>query len=243
VGFSGSFPDDAYETLRLDDLMGPALLQVRNAALVERGVSAKPTVELHPFDVTAQLRGVKWPKTRWGYPTATRPHTYEQAIIRHPARHAFIQTLLRPDALTVIIVNHIAHGKLLAQALPSAVFLSGAADSERRAQVIEQWRQKPGGVLVVTKILDRGTNRLGHATDLIFASGEGSSAQTLQRLGRGLRRADGKAFLRLVDVVDRVMLAPDEEGPLAMAAEFLHKAGRQRIRLYEVEGFDVEVVT
>jgi superfamily II DNA or RNA helicase len=75
---------------------------------------------------------------------------------------------------------------------------------EERISVLDDFQAGRVRVIVVTKILDRGTNRLGHTDDLIFASGEGSTTQTLQRIGRGLRRGGGKEFLRLVDIVDRV---------------------------------------
>ena len=77
-------------------------------------------------------------------------------------------------------------------------------------------------------ILDRGTNRLGHAIDIIFASGEGSSRQSLQRIGRGLRRTGGKEFLRLLDVIDQ-------------GHRYLHVAAKKRITLYHAEGFEVVI--
>lgn len=243
VGFSGTFPTDEYGDLQFDELMGPVLSRVRNADLIGLGVSAKPLVELHGFDVTKALQGLRLSWQIRG--AARRQAIYERAIVRNQARHAAIAALVRPTTPTVIIVNRVEHGKLLARAIKGAVFLDGSVDVEKRTAALELFRRGLFHVLVVTKILDRGTNRLGVAADVIFASGEGSSTQTLQRLGRGLRRHDGKEFLRLVDIIDRVVVpSTNDAGAVALeaAAEFIHAAGSKRVQLYADEGFEAEVL-
>lgn len=242
VGFSGSFPEDLYGDLQLEELMGPVLIQEGNAAMVERGVSAKPTVELHPYDVTAVLRAAARDWARRYAGAERRQQIYEAGVVYNPERHARIRALVRPETPTAIIVNRVDHGTQLETTIPGAVFLDGSVGEADRITALEAFRRGEFHVLIVTKILDRGTNRLGYAADVIFASGEGSSRQTLQRIGRGLRRADGKATLRLVDVIDRVdtdqLLKRD---PLQKAAAILHGAGRRRAQLYIDEGFAITV--
>lgn len=238
VGFSGTFPTDEYNDLLLDELMGPVLSRARNADLIERGISAKPLIELQGFDVTAALKGFRLSWQIRG--AARRQMIFERAIVRNEARHAAIAALIRPDVLTVVIVNRVEHGKLLARAIGNATFLDGSASADERNRVLETWRRGRGNVLVATKILDRGTNRLGAAADVIFASGEGSATQTLQRLGRGLRRAGGKEFLRLVDLIDRVV--PGDDEALEAASAFIHVGGRKRTQLYADEGFEARVL-
>jgi superfamily II DNA or RNA helicase len=244
VGFSGSFPAaDTYEDLLLESLMGPVINRVRNMTLVDRGISARPSVELRPFDAAEALGRAPqgWRRLRG---PERRLWAYDQAIVHNVARHAFVRSLIRADAQTVIIVNRIEHGRELCNALQGlAVFLDGSADAARRSAALEDFRAGGTRVLVVTRILDRGTNRLGYAADLIFASGEGSTRQTLQRIGRGLRRADGKAFLRLVDVVDRVPVGTFlEEEWAGVAAGYLRAGVEKRVRLYAAEGFQTRIV-
>lgn len=239
LGFSGTFPNDSYEDLRLDVLMGPILLAAKNIDLIERNVSATPTVTLHQYDVTPMLTGglKKW----WELSgPARRRWVYEEAIMNNYARHDFIASLIRPNTPTAVIVNRVEHGHSVTRAIKGAVFLDGSTSPAQRRDVLRQFRRGDIHILVVTKILDRGTNRLGHTTDLLFVSGEGSTKQTLQRIGRGLRRTDGKEFLRLVDIVDRVTFKSHER-LLARAAKYLHTAARKRIQLYHDEGFTVEV--
>ena len=244
VGFSGTFPspaEDPYSDLRLDELMGPVLIHAKNIELVHRGVSARPGVILHSFDVTGALAH---PPRDWfgASGPARRQWVFEQAIVYNVARHHYIAGLVRPDTPTALVVNHIEHGHALAAAVPGSVFLDGSASEAQRREVLERFQRGELRVLVVTKILDRGTNRLGGATDLLFVSGEGSSRQTLQRIGRGLRRTGGKEFLRLVDVVDRVEVDPAAPRFRHRMAAYIHGAARKRIALYHAEQFDVEVM-
>lgn len=237
IGFSGSFPErekDPYADLQLDELMGPVLSRTRNMDLVERGISARPLVALVAFNITDAIGRYSRSSKSW------RNKVYEDAIVNNLHRHAAVAALIRPGVPTAVIVNRIAHGESLTRHIPGAVFLDGSASVDKRHEVLERFRSGEVQVLVVTKILDRGTNRLGHAADLIFASGEGSPRQVLQRIGRGLRRTGGKEFLRLVDVVDRVVV-PDGSRKLEKAAEYLHSAATRRLEVYKAEGFDVEI--
>lgn len=235
AGFSGSFPTDLYGDLVMDTIMGPVLVEAKNLELVDRGISAKPLITLYSFDVGPALR--RAPREKY---EELRPWTYDNAITRNQTRHAFIASLVRPNTPTAIIVNRIEHGEALTEAIPGAVFLDGSVEADERIRVLDQFKAGELNVLVITKILDRGTNRLGHAADIIFAAGEGSTRQTLQRIGRGLRRSEGKEYLRLVDVVDRVS-NPDDHRLDRAADGFLHPAGRRRVQLYRDEGFDVEI--
>lgn len=244
VGLSGSFPeraDSPFADLLLDEIIGPIVARERNRAMIARGVSARVTVELVTYDVSDVLtKGVSsWPKRYGG--VELRNIVYDQAITHNVDRHAYVASLITPDTPTVIVVNRVAHGRSLSAAIRGSVYLDGSASGRLRQRVLDAFQERKVDVLIVTKILDRGSNRLGHATDIIFASGEGSKRQTLQRVGRGLRRTDGKEFLRLVDVVDRVDLTRHRR--FNRAAQYLHGAAQRRLELYATEGFEVKIVT
>ena len=231
IGFSGTFPGTAYGDLLMDELMGPVLVREKNMDLVERGISARPEVILHHFDSSFTLDDYfpGWKEWKQKSGPEKRLHVYDHAVVMNEIRHRFIQSLIQPGIPTCVVVNRVDHGRALAEAIPDAIFLSGSSSKTVREKVLQAFIAREFLVLVATKILDRGTNKLGHTVDLIFASGEGSTRQTLQRIGRGLRRSGGKEFLRLIDIVDS-------------GHEYLHKAGKKRLALYRAEGFEVEVV-
>lgn len=237
AGFSGTFSSQPYQSLRAEESMGPVLRRVRNSELVHDGISAKPSVEVHPFEATSAL--YPFPSLWFDEtPTGRRNIVYERCVVHNVERHQFVAARIRPGIPTVIVVNRVEHGVEMAQAIAGAEFLSGSDSSGVRLDTLERFQAGKFSVLVTTKILDRGTNRLGSAVDLVFASGEGSQTQTLQRIGRGLRRAGGKQFLRLVDIVDRVETS---NKLLEMAGGYLHSAVKRRLQVYADEGFDVTI--
>jgi superfamily II DNA or RNA helicase len=260
LGFSGSFPTEELEDLQLEELMGPIVAETRNAELIDAGISARPSVELHRFNSTARL--VPFPDAWWAWAclddAAQRRFVFEHCIVYNEERHRFIAGLVQPGVRTVVIVNRVSHGRQLQQVIPGSVFLDGSAGNNERDAALSLFESGRVAVLITTKILDRGSNRLGTAADMIFASGEGSRTQTLQRIGRGLRRTGGKETLRLVDVVDHVdtepLLAsirssvrPPESDPRSagvltkVISKWIHASARRRLRLYAAEGFSVEV--
>lgn len=225
VGFSGTFPGEGSpDELVILEKVGPKLAEVRNIDLIERGISARPVVELCPY-----RHNITQPK-EWASYTGPerRSFIYNQGIIGDEQRHRFVESLLEPGVPNAVVVNFIEHGRELARVLPSSQFLSGIDSVEHRQSVLAAFKAGEFQTLIVSKILDRGTNDLGHTVGLVFASGEGSDRQTLQRIGRGLRRTGGKEFLYLKDVIDS-------------GHKYLDNASKQRVELYQGEGFEVNI--
>jgi superfamily II DNA or RNA helicase len=226
IGFSGTWPaEGTVEHLVLEEMMGPILLRVRNKELVERGISARPTIVLCAFEA-------RFPKRPDGFfdlaPGAQRQWVFDHGVILNEDRHRYIDFLRIKDAQNAIIINRVAHGEQLQRFIEDAVFLDGSAPKEVREDVLERFGRGGFQNLITTKILDRGSNKLGKVVGLIFASAEGSGRQTLQRLGRGLRRGEGKEYLFTYDIIDR-------------GHRYLEEGAKRRIRLYNDEGFEMEV--
>lgn len=226
IGFSGTFLEDEVSVPEMTVLesVGPVLMRLKNSDLIERKISAKPFVELVPYEHHPVL-----PSEFWDMDGPSRKqYIFNQEIIHNAARHQLIAELLDPNEPNAIVVNYIEHGEELERVIPNSVFLQGADNVGRRTEVLDQFKRGEFQNLIVTKILDRGTNELGKVVGLVMASGQGSDRQNLQRIGRGLRRADGKEFLFLKDVVDR-------------GHKYFDGASIRRVRLYNNEGFDITI--
>lgn len=228
-GFSGSFPDEgSIDDLKLEESIGPIIGRVKNAELVKLEISAKPTVVLHAWQ--AGLPHMAWRDWKQMGPHERRQWVYDHAIINNAARHRYIQSILDPSVPNAIIVNRIEHGEQLAQTIEGSIFVDGSVTPAQRIKLLDKFKAGDFNILITTKILDRGSNRLGMVGNLIFAAGEGSTRQTLQRLGRGLRREDGKAEIILHDIIDA-------------GHKYLESLAQRRIELYNEEGFPVRIAT
>ncbi len=243
IGFSGSFDTQKPENeLVQKECMGDILIQIKNIELIDRKISAKPLVQLVRY--TQEI--VVPPAEQWFAMTGPerRLWAFEEGIMYNENRHNLIRHLLEWNSQNAIVVNRVDHGHALADVLPDCVYLHGSDSKEHRAEVLEEFGRGVFQNLITTKILDRGTNLLGHAIGLLFVSGEGSKTQTLQRVGRGLRKGKDKDYLFLKDIID----SPPEwysvmkKKPRVDPYEYFINASRKRIALYDTEGFDVEII-
>ena len=243
VGFSGSFDTQKAENeLVQRESIGDILIQIKNIELIDRNISARPLVQLVRY--TQEI--VVPPAKQWFEMTGPerRLWAFEEGIMYNEDRHSLIRRLLERDSQNAIVVNRVDHGYALADVLPDCVYLHGSDSKDYRAETLEQFGRGDFQNLITTKILDRGTNLLGHAIGLLFVSGEGSKTQTLQRVGRGLRKGDDKDYLFLKDIID----SPPEwysvmkKKPRVDPYEYFINASRKRIALYDTEGFDVEII-
>lgn len=222
IGFSGTFPaTSSLAHVQLEERLGPVLAEIKNAELVDRGISAKPFVYLVPFQhphysVPSNLKGAERKK-----------HVYEKGIVYNQRRHLLVKKLLVPTVPNVVIVHRVDHGAQLAEILPDSRFVSG--ETPGRMEILAAFERGEFQNLIVTSILDRGSNRLGRAGALIFASNEGSSRQILQRIGRGLRKGQNdKKHVLLFDITDQ-------------GNPYFQKAVGGRVALYRSEGFAINI--
>jgi superfamily II DNA or RNA helicase len=96
----------------------------------------------------------------------------------------------------LIIVDRIDHGEELKKIIPGAFWIQGKDDNETRQIVIDKLcKSDPNEkvVAIATRIISVGVDVFIHA--LINAAGLKSQIATIQRLGRGLRRAEDKDTL------------------------------------------------
>lgn len=223
VGFSGSFPaSGTFEDWQLQGVLGSSLSRVRNSELVRRGISALPTIEIHRY-----LSSNAHEMLGEGEPSP-RNYVYEKCIIYEENRHRFLLSLLPDDGTVAIVVNRLDHGEALQELIPDSRFIHGDFSDKERVGVLEAFASGEFRILITTKILDRGSNMLGHVRSIILAAGEGSHRQVLQRIGRGLRRGSGKERIRLIDVFD-------------FGHRYLTSAASRRMAVYHEEGFEIVV--
>ncbi len=175
--------------IALRAVTGGVVAKVSAHRLVKAGILAKP----HVF--FTDVHGPKLDLTAKTYTDA-----YTHGIVRHAARNDLVVDYARQlTALgrkTWIFVRRIEHGKALAQQLPHSAFLCAAHASvfQQRA-VVERFVKGKLDTLILTNIFDEGVDT--PAVDaIILAAGGKSAIETLQRVGRGMRRKqDNRLFV------------------------------------------------
>lgn len=226
---------------------GPVIARVTNDELIQRGVSAKPTVEIISYAAPEMDDAMEWFQT------------YQEGIIQSPERNSAIATRVAELALseptlrrglrkngrrrrysvrtrrqTLVQVSQIWHGDLLsmlfrAQGIPHRFIhaklpLAAIQHAQARFEAFEF------PVLIASPIFDEGVN-VKDVEALVIADGGKSVRKILQQVGRALRKKiRGDNVVRIVDFDDQ-------------HHDILARHSLQRLAIYEAEGFDVVQTT
>jgi len=128
---------------------------------------------------------------------------YRSGIIFNTARNLAIVGLaiiLQKRGPTLILVERLAHGKILSEAL-HCPFLSGDDASNLRHKTWQAMRDGKLPCLVASRIADEGLD-IPNIRHLFIAGGGKAGHVLVQRVGRGMRHVEGKDRLTVFDFQD-----------------------------------------
>jgi superfamily II DNA or RNA helicase len=223
IGFTATPPTEAIPKFTLQGGLGPVITEVDTSSLIERGMLARPFVQILPLHTSADdhldmdYRGV-----------------YDKYIVNNEMRNQAITSIVEtvkaktPAAKVLILVNSLEHGQNLMQKIPEAKYLQGSDDLRERNKIIKDFKTKNEfKVLIGTKILETGVN-IPEITHFINARGLLSEIATIQALGRALRLNDFSEKVYVYDFYDEV--------------KYLSTHSRKRKSTYKNQGHVIEVL-
>lgn len=166
--------------------IGPIIVDIPNKFLVDRGISARTHV------IFSKVTAPMLPK-KSTYATA-----YKQGVVENPNALSLVvdwtKAFTENGLSTLILCEQIEHGKLIDEALWTAVdgafiphlFINGKETTEVRQTGLKDFGERRLPVLIASTILDEGVD-VPTIDALILAGSRKSRIKTMQRLGRGLR--------------------------------------------------------
>lgn len=217
----------------LKGVTGDVVFKISNEELIKLGFLTKPKIIFNRVnhqnsyeDPINKEELKKPPGTQW-------KQLYDFAIVRNPWRNKIIADIIQTiPTPAIVLVQRLDHIDYINHYLPQKMaFLSGKATKEEREQAKDMLRKGFIKVLCATTIFDEGVD-IPELRAIIMAGGGKSNIKTLQRLGRGLRLAQGKNEVIIHDFTDFNETSP---GWVPM------KHSRERISLFKKEEFDVIV--
>jgi len=175
----------------LEAATGRVIHRVSSSALIRRGLLTRPVIQL--YKVTPTMRISDWQAA------------YRQNILRNARRNSIITNLATKYAdqgkSVLITVTRVAeHGGVLQELMPHAFFMSGDTKVEDRKMMLEDFKAKKTRILIST-VINEGVN-IPSMDVIIMAGGGKSNKQTIQRVGRALRKAKGKEEAKIIDFYD-----------------------------------------
>lgn len=221
---------DAISNLKLIGETGGVVDGVSNKELIERGISARPTI----YIVSNRFIGEE-----------LRDKTYQMAYrlgietnqYRNKEIALIAQEKVKQDKRILILVNTIRHQKDIERSilqlnksyiLPSGYeLLNGGTDVDSRMRVINYMKKGRVKVIIATPIFDEGMD-MPEVNVLILGGGGKSQIKLLQRLGRGMRKkTTGSNTVEVYDFEDSGQM-------------YLMRHAKRRTNVYNNEGFNVK---
>jgi len=175
----------------LEAATGRVIHRVDSSYLIKRGLLTRPVIQL--YKVTPSMRISDWQAA------------YRQNILRNAKRNSIVVSLANKYSdqgkSVLIIVNRVAeHGGVLQELLPHAFFMSGDTNIDDRKMMLNDFKDKKTLILIST-VINEGVN-IPSMDVIIMAGGGKSNKQTIQRVGRALRKSKGKEIARIIDFYD-----------------------------------------
>lgn len=178
---------DPVQNWRLVGATGPVFPSgISSTALIDSGYAARPYVYF------LKHKARKLP-ARMPYQDVVREGITEN-IPRNEATVGAAVDLYDQGLKVLVVVRHIAHGKLLhemlrAQQVPCA-FINGKLNQFKQEELLE-WLKEPGArIMVSTSVLGEGTN-VPDLDALVYAKGGKAYVSLFQNIGRPIRPKGG----------------------------------------------------
>lgn len=182
------------EDLTIEGLFGHTLIEISLSYLIENDFLVKPKI----ITINMRDKSVKPPKQ-------TYPEEYKNYIVENHERNSIISIFSKyfsnNDKTVLILVKQIKHGEILEKMIPESVFIDGKKSSKNRGNAIEKLLNRETKVLIATTLADEGLDI--PSLDVLVLAGSGKSkTKAFQRIGRVLRKYDGKTECCIIDFID-----------------------------------------
>jgi superfamily II DNA or RNA helicase len=175
--------------LMIEAAAGPIVARVSPTDLIARGILSKPTIRFIPL--TGET----------SYSKAPRFAVINKYIVNNESRNRIIAETaieqMNQNKTVLIAVDQVKHGKLIQALLPDATLLDGSLPSEERGQILNDLRERKIKIIIST-LMKEGVDV--PSLDVVINAAGGSDS--MQLIGRALRRSEGKDGATIIDFID-----------------------------------------
>lgn len=212
--FSGTPWRDSGDDILIESVGGPKFFDINASKLIREGWLVPP--EIYFIDVPI-MRGVG----------KNYHQVYNNYIVNNKIRNTKIieatKKLVDTGRKTLILVTKVDHGKILLDRLDSslrAASLDGSNKTSDRLNAINAMKSGELDVLIASKIFDQGID-IPELDGLVLAGSGKSSGRALQRIGRVIRKREGKEKAYVIDFWDN--------------CKYLREHSEARYKIYSTE--------
>jgi superfamily II DNA or RNA helicase len=187
-GFTGTIPKEEFQKRSLQVSVGEVVGGISAAELQDRGLLSNCHVHVRQM-VDHVVYNSYQDELKYLLETTKRIEHISNMIIE-----------IAKTGNTLVLIDRVEPGKIIAENIPGAVFLSGNSKTEARKEQYESIETSENSVTVCTfGIASTGINIVSVYNLVLIEPGK-SFIRVIQSIGRGLRKGSKKDFVDIYDI-------------------------------------------
>jgi superfamily II DNA or RNA helicase len=196
--------------------IGRIIYRVRTERLIADGLISKPTIVMRACEQSSDQQ--EWSQV------------HRELIVNSKVRNQIVVDMVKEAPKSCIVfVTSLRHGRALAKSIQAAgiksEFVDGKSSLDTRKQAVKRLDNGSVEALVATTIFNEGID-IPDLRAVVIAAGGASAIQTLQRIGRGMRRTADKDEVHVYDIADK-------------GHPWTERHAQARARAYRSEGHEI----
>jgi len=216
IGLSATpFAKGKLPSMKIRSITGDEVLEIANEFMIDKGYSAPPIIIFETINCPQDIGNLNY------------QDAYEKGIVFNEERNNRILEKFAENRKkrALILVQRLDHGDILSEKI-KIPFVHGEVDQDKRREIYKKFKKGALRHLIASTIYDEGVDYAGIEV-LILAGGGKSEVRSIQRIGRGMRKMQGKNNVIVYDFIDNTNM-------------YLLKHSLERLRTYSKEGFMVK---
>ena len=230
IGFTGTLDDSQTNKLVLEGLFGLSDKIVSTSDLIKQGHLSKLKIKI----LLLKHQFIEF-------------ESYQEEmeyLVTQENRNKFIRNLCRDmEGNTLLLFNYVEkHGEPLYELINNSIgserkvfFVHGGVEAEERERIRSITETQNNAIIIASYgTFSTGIN-IRNLHNIVFASPSKSKIRNLQSIGRVLRKGDNKSQAVLYDIADDI----SKNNRVNFTLNHL----KERIKIYNEENFDYEIIT
>jgi superfamily II DNA or RNA helicase len=207
-GLTGTLPDHPVDLMLVKVVLGDVIFTSYAKDLIEAGWLATPNISIVQLNDVAYLQksGVNEIEHLL---YEEELHFLKSCITRQQwiANYIIEKSKSSKIGNTLILVNNIVYGKQLTKLIPNAVFLHGKDKDAIRQKVYDLFEVQDDLIVICTKQIAGVGLSIDRIFILIYIDGGKSFINTIQTIGRGLRKGRDKDSVDIIDICGNMVIS------------------------------------
>ena len=194
-GLTGTVPKEKFEFESIHASLGPVIGQISAKELQDKGVLSSCHVNVvQLIDTVAHSN----------YQEELKYLTTNQARLEYLGK---LLTTIKDSGNTLILVDRISAGEMLAELIPGSVFVKGDVKLKDRKEAYDEINEGTNHVVIATYGVAAVGINIPRIFNLVLIEPGKSFVRVIQSIGRGVRKAKDKDFVQIWDLTSTCKFA------------------------------------